>query len=75
MVGITYGIEPYGHHPMGWTNPVVIAELTVGVAFLILFCWIELHAEEPMFRLQLFKIRAFSAGVFASFLGALGAAA
>jgi MFS family permease len=38
----------------------------------VLFCWIELHAEEPMFRLQLFKIRAFSAGVFASFLGALG---
>ena len=72
MVGITYGIEPYGHHPMGWTNPVVITELTVGVAFLLLFCWIELHAKAPMFRLQLFKIRAFSAGVFASFLGALG---
>ena len=72
MVGITYGIEPYGHHPMGWTNPVVLLELGVGVAFLVLFCWIEVHTEEPMFRLQLFKIRAFSAGVFASFLGALG---
>src|SRR5215469_7284433 len=72
MVGITYGIEPYGHHPMGWTNPVVLTELGVGVAFLVLFCWIELHTDEPMFRLQLFKIRAFSAGVFASFLGALG---
>ena len=24
MVGITYGIEPYGHHAMGWTSPVVI---------------------------------------------------
>ena len=72
MVGITYGIEPYGHHPMGWTNPVVLAELVAGVAFLVLFCWIELRTEEPMFRLQLFKIRAFSAGVFASFLGALG---
>jgi MFS family permease len=72
MVGITYGIEPYGGHPMGWTNPVVLLELAVGVAFLVLFCIIELHTEEPMFRLQLFKIRAFSAGVFASFLGALG---
>jgi MFS family permease len=72
MVGITYGIEPYGGHPMGWTNPVVLLELGTGVAFLILFCIIEVHTDEPMFRLQLFKIRAFSAGVFASFLGALG---
>ncbi len=72
MVGITYGIEPYGHDPMGWTNPVVLGELGAGLAFLGLFCWIELHSAEPMFRLQLFKIRAFSAGVFASFLGALG---
>src|SRR3984885_2463263 len=72
MVGITYGIEPYGHHSMGWTNPVVLLELGLGVAFLVLFCCIEVHVEEPMFRLQLFKIRAFSAGVFASFLGALG---
>jgi MFS family permease len=57
---------------MGWTNPTVLAEMATGVAFLILFCFIELHTDEPMFRLQLFKIRAFSAGVFASFLGALG---
>ena len=72
MVGITYGIEPYGNSSMGWTNPTVLAELGAGVAFLVLFCFIELHTDEPMFRLQLFKIRAFSAGVFASFLGALG---
>ncbi len=72
MIGITYGIEPYGGHPMGWTNPVVLFELGVGVAFLVLFCFVEVHTDEPMFRLQLFKIRAFSAGVFASFLGALG---
>jgi len=72
MIGITYGIEPYGGSSMGWTNPTVLAELATGIAFLILFCFIEVHTDEPMFRLQLFKIRAFSAGVFASFLGALG---
>ena len=22
MIGITYGIEPYHHHTMGWTSPV-----------------------------------------------------
>ena len=72
MVGITYGIEPYGGSTMGWTNPTVLAELGTGLAFLVLFAFIELHTEEPMFRLQLFRIRAFTAGVFASFLGALG---
>ena len=71
MVGITYGIEPYGHHVMGWTSPVVIGALGLGVALLIAFCIIETKVDEPMFRLQLFKIRAFTSGVLASFLAAL----
>jgi MFS family permease len=71
MVGITYGIEPYGHDTMGWTNPLVVAALASGVALLIAFGVIETKVAQPMFRLQLFKIRAFTAGVFASFLAAL----
>ena len=71
MVGITYGIEPYGHHAMGWTNPVVLTCLFVGVVLLVVFGIIETRVEQPMFRLQLFKIRAFSAGLFASLLAAL----
>ncbi len=71
MVGITYGIEPYGHHVMGWTNPMVLGSLFLGVALLIAFCVIETKVPEPMFRLQLFKIRAFTSGVLASFLAAL----
>ncbi|HEV3264201.1 MAG TPA: MFS transporter [Acidimicrobiales bacterium] len=71
MVGITYGIEPYGHDTMGWTNPMVIGALVIGVLLLIAFGIIETKVPQPMFRLQLFKIRAFTAGVFASFLAAL----
>ncbi len=71
MIGITYGIEPYRHSTMGWTNPVVVTELLAGVALLVAFCFIETKVPEPMFRLQLFKIRAFTSGVFASFLAAL----
>jgi len=71
MVGITYGIEPYGDHTMGWENPMVLSSLAVGVALMVAFCVIESKVPEPMFRLQLFKIRAFTAGVFASFLAAL----
>jgi MFS family permease len=71
MVGITYGIEPYGAHAMGWTSPLVLGCLGLGVAFLIAFCVIETKVADPMFRLQLFKIRAFTSGVLASFLAAL----
>jgi MFS family permease len=72
MIGITYGIEPYKNHTMGWTSPAVIAELGVGVALLITFLIIERRAVSPMFRLPLFRIRAFTAGTLASFLSAIG---
>jgi MFS family permease len=72
MIGITYGIEPYGGHAMGWTSPAVLTELTAGVALLVAFAFIETRVAEPMFRLPLFRIRAFTAGVLSSFLAALG---
>jgi MFS family permease len=71
MVGITYGIEPYGTSNMGWGNPLVLGAIGIGVVLMVAFCIIETKVAEPMFRLQLFKIRAFTAGVFASFLAAL----
>jgi MFS family permease len=72
MIGITYGIEPHGGHTMGWSSPAVIGELVAGVALLAAFLVIETRVPEPMFKPALFKIRAFIAGVFASFLAALG---
>ena len=72
MIGITYGIEPHGGHTMGWTGPAVIGELAAGVGFLVAFAVIETKVAEPMFRLQLFRIRAFTSGVLASFLAAVG---
>jgi MFS family permease len=72
MVGITYGIEPYHGHTMGWGSPAVIAELSFGVAMLFIFGAIEKRTAEPMFRLELFRIRAFTAGTLASFLSAIG---
>jgi len=72
MVGITYGIEPYKNHTMGWMSPTVIAELGGGTALLVVFAIIERRTSEPMFRLPLFRIRAFTAGVLASFLSAVG---
>jgi MFS family permease len=71
MVGITYGIEPYHHHTMGWTSPTVMTAMVLGVVLLVAFCIIETKVEQPMFHLQLFKIKAFTSGVLASFLAAL----
>jgi MFS family permease len=72
LVGITYGIQPYHGHTMGWSNPAVLAALLGGVAVLAVFCVVETVVEEPMFQLKLFRIRAFTAGNLASLLAALG---
>ncbi|MGH9017369.1 MAG: MFS transporter [Acidimicrobiales bacterium] len=71
LVGITYGLLPYGHHTMGWTSPTVMAEIAGGVALLAVFCVIETRVAHPMFRLTLFRIRAFTAGNVASALASL----
>jgi MFS family permease len=71
MVGITYGIQPYGAHTMGWTSPLVLSCLLTGLALLVLFCVIEVRTEEPMFHLELFRIRAFAAGNLAALLAAM----
>jgi MFS family permease len=70
MIGITYGIQPYRGHDMGWANPVVLGELIGGVAILAGFVVIESKVVEPMFRLALFRIRAFTAGTLSTFLAA-----
>jgi MFS family permease len=71
LVGITYGILPYGHHTMGWTAPGVLAGIFGGLAILAAFVVIESRVTDPMFRLPLFRIRAFWAGSIATFLAAL----
>ena len=71
LLGITYGIEPYGDSPMGWLNPLVLATLALGVLLMVAFVFIELHADDPMFRLDLFRIRMFTAGNAAGFLSSL----
>jgi MFS family permease len=62
LIAVTYGIQPYGGHTMGWTSPWVLAGLAGGVTFMIIFGIIETKIADPMFRLGLFRIRAFAAG-------------
>jgi MFS family permease len=72
LTGIVYSLLPYGGHPTGWTNPYVLTAIVGGIAVLGLFAWVETRVEQPMFRLSLFRIRAFTAGNIAGLLGALG---
>jgi MFS family permease len=71
MVSVTYGIRPYGSHATGWGSPRVIVLLAAGIACLAAFLAIERRVENPMFRLHLFSIRAFSFGTLSTFLSAV----
>ncbi|MHA3024772.1 MFS transporter [Mycobacterium sp. BMJ-28] len=71
LIAITSGIQPHGGHPTGWHSPFVLATLTTGVLLLIAFVVIESRVAEPMIRLSLFRIRAFSAGNVATLASAL----
>jgi MFS family permease len=72
LVGIVYGLLPYGGHTMGWTSPFVLSTVFGGLAILVIFVRIEQRVKDPMFHLELFRIRAFCAGVLASMLAAVG---
>jgi len=71
LIGITDGIQPYGHDSMGWANPVVIALVGGGTALLAAFAVIETKIADPMFHIELFRIRAFTAGSIAGLLTAI----
>jgi MFS family permease len=71
LIGVTNGIQPYGGHAMGWTNPTVIGAIVGGTAMLAAFVLIEKRVADPMFQLGLFKIRAFAAGSLAGLIAAV----
>lgn len=75
LVGVTYGLMPYEHdgklEAMGWSNPMVIATIVVGILLLAAFPFVESRVKNPMFRLEFFKIRAFAYANLASFTAAI----
>jgi MFS family permease len=72
LAAITYGIQPYGGHTTGWTNPWVLAGLIGGVVLLVAFVVIEARIKYPMFHVGLFKIPVFAFGNLAGWLSAIG---
>ncbi len=72
LIAITYGLLPYGSSNTGWSNPLVVAGLLAGFILLLIFPFVERYVKQPMFKLKLFRNRAFAAGNFASLLSAVG---
>jgi EmrB/QacA subfamily drug resistance transporter len=52
----------------GWLSLEVVSTLAVGILFAVAFVFWELRAREPMVPMRLFRSRAFSSGIAASFL-------
>lgn len=71
LVGVTYGLLPYGSSTTGWGSPWVLAALVTGAALLVAFVFLETRVAFPMFRLSFFRVRSFAAGTSAAFLGSL----
>jgi MFS family permease len=71
MVAVTYGIRPAGGHPIGWGSPRVLGLLGVAIACLVAFVLVERRSPNPMFRLALFRIRAFTFGTLSTFLSSV----
>ncbi|MEV4344235.1 MFS transporter [Actinoplanes sp. NPDC049596] len=71
LAAITYGIQPYGGHTMGWTNPWVLTGLIGGALVLVVFGLIETRVAEPMFPLGLFKNLSFLSGNLANLLASI----
>lgn len=72
LVGITYGIQPYGDSTTGWTNPWVFGSILGGVLLIVVFCLIELRVEQPMVNIRLFRSASFGMGNLAGLMSSVG---
>ncbi len=72
LVGITYGIQPYGGHSTGWTNPTVLGAIGAGLLLLVVFCFVELRVAQPMVDIRLFKSKSFGMGNLAGLMSSMG---
>ncbi len=68
LIGVTYGLVPYKSSSMGWGNPWVLSAIVIGTVMLVAFPFIERKVKQPMFRLELFKIRGFALGSFSAMI-------
>jgi len=69
LVGLT---NKSGPPVRDWTDPLVGGLMVVGIAFGVLFVWIESRVQDPIVPLSLFRNRSFTISVAATFLVGFG---
>jgi MFS family permease len=72
LVGITYGIQPYGDSTTGWTSPLVLGSIAAGLVLLVVFYLIERRVSQPMVDMRLFKSASFGMGNLAGLMSSVG---
>src|ERR1700754_526443 len=72
LAAITYGIQPYGGHPTGWTNPWVLASIALAVDALVTLYFVESRASAPMLDIRLFRSKLFALGNLAGLMASVG---
>jgi EmrB/QacA subfamily drug resistance transporter len=68
LIGLTNKQSPGAQ----WTDPAVGGLMLLGIVIGVVFLWIESRVPEPIVRLDLFRIPAFTISVAAMFLAAFG---
>ena len=71
LVSFTFALQPYGDATMGWTNPWIIGGIVGGLALLAAFVVVELRVPDPLFKMELFRIRRFAMGNIAGALSSI----
>jgi len=56
--GILYGFSSAG--TMGWTDPVVMATIAVGIISLVIFVFRQLKLDEPLLQIRIYKYPMFA---------------
>jgi EmrB/QacA subfamily drug resistance transporter len=69
LTGLVYGVSRAGLS--GWTDPLTVAGIVVGVVLLPLFVLIERGQRAPMLDLTIFRSRMFAAATGAAFINGL----
>lgn len=72
LIGITYGIQPYGDSTTGWTSPWVLGAIGAGLLLLVAFCFVELRVPSPMVNIRLFRSASFGMGNVAGLMSSVG---
>jgi EmrB/QacA subfamily drug resistance transporter len=73
--GLGFALVMYGlsEGPQrGWSSPLIVATMAIGIAAVVAFVVVELRSRQPMIQLRLLENRLFRSTMLVSFFGSAG---